>query len=333
VSSTTDDAMSRVVGGIALTLGLLASGVAGAQPSRPAVRVGLLESGTLAGRAHLWEAFREGMRELGHVDGRTVIFEARSADGRYERLPGLAGELVRLKVAAVVVAGPSARQAVQHATETIPIVVASGDPLAEGAVTSLARPRANVTGVTTLTRELSAKRFDLAREIVPGASRLAILWDSASAGGNGMAQETAAAARAGGVQLQAVGARSPVDLDGAFAAIARHRPAVLLIAPSPMFFQERRRLAALAVRHRLPMVSAQREYAEAGGLVAYGANLPALFRRAAVYVDKILKGARPADLPIEQPTSFELIVNLRTAERLGVTIPPAVLLRATHTIP
>jgi len=425
--------MSRGAGWRLLALGLLAPGSAGAQPPGAAPRIGLLDNGSLAARAPLWEAFRQGMRELGYVEGRTVsieargadgkterlpalaaelvrlkvdvivtaaggaaqaahqatatipivmasgdrvagglvatlarpggnvtglrtlsidlsakrlelardlvpgtsrfaILEPRGADGKTERLPALASELVRLKVEAIVVAGTSARQAAQQASEKIPIVMASGDPLAEGAVTSLARPGANVTGVTTLTRELSAKRFELAREVIPGVSRLAILWDAASAGGAGIAQETEVAARALGVHLHAVGARSAAELDGAFSAIARERPAVLLVAPSPMFFGERRRLAELAVKHRLPMVSGQREYVEAGGLIAYGTKLAELFRRAAVYVDKILKGAKPADLPIEQPTKFELVVNLKTAEVLGLTIPPSILLQADDVI-
>jgi ABC-type uncharacterized transport system substrate-binding protein len=317
-----------------LALCLLAPWGAGAQPPGAVPRIGLLDSGSLAARASLWEAFRQGMRELGYIEGRTVVFEARGADGESERLPALAAELVRLKVG-VIVTATTAVQAARQATATIPIVTASGDPLATGLVTSLARPGGNVTSVTTLSIELSAKRLDLARELVPGASRLAVLWHVGSVGvdpGERIVRDTEAAARVLGVSLDVVGVRSPAELDGAFATIARGRPAVLIVAPGPVFFKERQRLAELAVKHRLPTVFAQREFAEAGGLIAYGANLAELFRRAAAYVDKILKGARPGDLPIEQPTKFELVVNLRTAGRLGFTVPQSILLRADETI-
>jgi ABC-type uncharacterized transport system substrate-binding protein len=317
-----------------VALGLLAPWSAGAQPPGAAPRIGLLDSGSLAGRAPLWEAFRQGMRELGYVEGRTVIFEARGADGNYERLQVLAAELVRLKVD-VIVTATVAVQAARQATATIPIVMASGDPLATGAVTNLARPGGNVTGVSTLSIELSAKRLDLARELVPGASRFAIIWNVGSVGadpGDRIIGDTEAAARGLGVRLHVVGVRSTAELDGAFSTIAQGRPAVLLVAPGPMFFEERRRLAELAMKHRLPTVFAQRDFAEAGGLIAYGTDLAERFRRAAVYCDKILKGARPGDLPIEQPTKFDLVVNLQTAGKLGLTIPQAILLRADETI-
>jgi putative ABC transport system substrate-binding protein len=315
-----------------LALGLLAPWSAGAQPPGAVPRIGLLDLGSLVGRAPRWEAFRQGMRELGYVDGRTVIFEARGADGKSEQLPTLAAELVRLKVDVMVTATNTATLAARQATATIPIVMASGDLLAA----SLARPGGNMTGVTSLSVELSAKRLELARDLVPGASRLAILWHVGSASGPGdsgfVVQQTEAAARALGVRLDVVGVRSPAGLDGAFSTIARERPADLLLAPSPIFFEERRRLAELALKHRLPTVSSQLEYAEAGGLIAYGANLPKLFRRAAAYVDKILKGAKPGDLPIEQPKEFELVVNRKTAEALRFAIPPSVLVRADRII-
>jgi putative ABC transport system substrate-binding protein len=269
------------------------------------------------------------MRELGYVEGRTVVFEARSADGKTERLPGLAAELVRLKVDAIVTAGGTAAEAARQATATIPIVQASGEPTTGGRVASLARPGGNVTGFSTMTVELSAKRLELARELVPGTSRLAILWSGAGAA---IVRETEAAARRLDVRLHAVGVRDSAGLDGALSAIKQERPAVLLVAPSPLFFAERRRLAELALKHGLPTVSGQREYAEAGGLIAYGANLAELFRRAAGYVDKILKGTRPADLPIEQPTKFELVVNLKTAKALGVTVPQSLLSRADEVL-
>jgi putative ABC transport system substrate-binding protein len=271
------------------------------------------------------------MRELGYVEGRTVVFEARGADGKPERLPALAAELVRLKVDVIVASTTPAVQAARQAAATIPIVMSSGDPLSTRLVTNLARPGGSVTGLTTLSVELSAKRLELAGELVPGASRLAILGTEAATT-TGYVRETEAAARALGLRLHVVRVRSPGELDGAFATIARGRPAALLVIPGPMFFGERRRLAELALKHRLPTVSGQRDYAEAGGLIAYGTKLTELFRRAAVYVDKILKGARPGDLPVEQPTRFELAVNLKTAKALGLTIPPSVLLRADETI-
>jgi putative ABC transport system substrate-binding protein len=296
-------------------------------------RIGLLDV-ERTNRAPLWEAFRQGMRELGYVEGRTVVFEARIADGHYERLLALATELVHLRVDVIVTATVAVRAA-RQATATIPIVMASGDPLATGVVADIARPGGNVTGVTTLSVELSAKRLDLARELVPGTSRLALIWSVGSVGpdpGERIVGDTEAAARVLGANLHVVGVRGPGEIDPAFSTIARERPAVLLVAPSPLFFGQRRRLAELAVKHRLPTVFAQREFAEAGGLIAYGTNLAERFRRAAVYVDKILKGARPADLPVEQPTKFELVINLKTAKTLGLTIPQSVLARADEVI-
>ena len=302
----------------------------GAQPDK-IPRIGLLEAGSLAGRASLWEAFRQGMRERGYVEGRTVIFEARGADGKAERLRDLAAELARLKVDVIVTGGGAAGQAAQQATTTIPIVMATGNPIELGLVTSLARPGGNLTGVATLSIELSAKRLELAREIVPAASHLAILGDTNSNSVSAI-RETEAAAQALGVRLHAVRVRGLAELDGAFSTIARERPAVLLVTPSPMFFGERRRLAALAVKHRLPTVFSSPDYARAGGLAAYGADTADGFRQAPVFVDKILKGARPGDLPIEQATKIRLVVNPKTAKALGLTIPAHLLARADETI-
>jgi putative ABC transport system substrate-binding protein len=322
------------------TLCVLAAPLAAqAQSASKVPRIGLLDSGSLAGRAPLWEALRQGMRELGYVESRTVTFEARGADGNVDRLAGLAAELVRLNVDVIVVGASSAARAARQATATIPIVFASGNPLEGGYVASLARPGGNVTGLTSASLELSAKRVELARELVPGASRFVLLTHvfadySPRPGGltDLMVQETRAAAQALGIRADAVGVRVPGELDGAFAAIARGGGAVLLVFPSGPTFAEHRRLAELALKHRLPTVYDAREYVEAGGLVAYGPNRQALFRRAAGYVDKILKGAKPADLPVEQPTKFELIINMRTAKALGLAIPPAVLARADEVI-
>ncbi len=324
----------RTVGAIGpLVFALLtAPPAADAQPPATVPRIGLLETGSLAARAPLWEAFRQAMRKLGYVEGQTVVFEARGADGNSERLAALAAELVRLRVDAIVTAATPAAQAARQATATIPIVMATGgDPVGLGLVGSLARPGGNVTGVTTLTVELSAKRLELAREVVPGASRFAILGDGTAASASSI-RETQATAQVLGVRLHAVSVRGPAELDGAFSTIARERPAVLLVTASAMFFGERRRLAELAVRHRLPTVCISRENAESGCLIAYGVDTAERFRRAAVYVDRILKGAKPADLPVEQPTKFELVVNLKTAKRLGLTIPPALVFRADQIV-
>ena len=318
-----------LVAGVALAL--LAIPLAAATQTEKVPRIGLLESGSLPGRASLWEVFRQGMRERGYVEGRTVAFEARGADGKAERLRELAAELARLKVDVIVTSGAAAAEAAKQATATIPIVMASGNPLELGLVTSLARPGGNLTGVATLSIELSAKRLELAREVVPAAARLAILGDT-NINSVRTVRETQAAAQALGVHLHAVRVRGLPELDGAFATIARERPAILLVTTSPMFFGERRRLAALAVQHKLPTLFGSPEYAQAGGLIAYGADLTDGFHRAPVFVDKILKGARPGDLPIEQATKIRLVVNLKTARALGLTIPPHLLVRADDTI-
>jgi putative ABC transport system substrate-binding protein len=272
------------------------------------------------------------MRELGYVEGQTVVFEARGADGGSQRLAALATELVRLKVDVIVTSGSSAAQAARQATATIPVVTASGNPLELGLVASLARPGGNLTGVQTLSIELSAKRLEVARDVVPGVSRFAILGDAESAVSVSGVRQTQAAAQALGTQLHSVTVRRPNELEGAFLAIARERPAILIVTPSPMFFGERRRLADLAVKHRLPTVYGSSEYAEAGGLIAYGADLTDGFRKAPAYVDKILKGARPGDLPIDQATKLRLVVNLKTARALGFAVPQSVLARAEEII-
>jgi putative ABC transport system substrate-binding protein len=294
-------------------------------------RIGLLETGSLKSRAPLWEAFRQAMRELGYVEGRTVVFEAQGADGRSERLPALATELVRLKVDVIVTSGGAAAQAAKQATATVPIVMESGNPIQLGLVSSLARPGGNLTGVQTLSVDLGAKRLEIAREVVPGAPRLAILGD-ANPTSVATVRETQGAAKQLGVRLHTVIVRNPVELDAAFSTIAREHPAVLIVTPTPMFFGERRRLAELAVKHRLPTVHGSWEYAQARGLIAYGADLADGFRRAPIFVDKILKGTRPGDLPIEQVTKIRFGVNLKTAKALGMTIPPAVLARADQIV-
>jgi putative ABC transport system substrate-binding protein len=315
-----------------LLLALLAAPLAaGAQPAGKAYRIGYLETGQV--RARAWEAFRERLRELGYVEGQTVAFEARWADDQVDRLARLAAELVRLRVDVIVTAGSPAAQAAKNATASIPIVMATGgDPVGLGLVATLARPGGNVTGLTTLSRELSGKRLETFREALPRVSRMGMLWHRTNAIDALTRRETEEAARRLGIPLMAHGVDGPDDLGRAVEAIVADRAGAVLVATSPMFFGHRDALAELARRHQLPMMFAFREYAEAGGLMAYGPSYAELFRRAAGYVDRILKGARPADLPVEQPTRFELIVNLRTARALGLVIPPAVLARADEVI-
>jgi putative ABC transport system substrate-binding protein len=311
--------------------GLAAPLAARAQPGK-VPRVGLLESGTLAPRAPLWDAFRQAMRELGYVEGRSVTFEVRSAEGQSERLRTLATELVELKVDVIVTGGSAAAQAASQATTTIPIVTASGNPFDLGLVPSLARPGGNLTGVATLSIELAAKRLELARQVVPGATRFAIMGDTGSPSSSPGVRQTQEAAQALGVRLHAVTIGRPEELDAIVAKVARERAAALIVVPSPMFFGERRRLADLAVKHRLPTVFGASEYAEAGGLIAYGADLADTFRKAPAYVDKILKGARPGDLPIDQAMKLRLVVNLKTARAIGLAVPAAVLARADQVL-
>ena len=269
------------------------------------------------------------MSELGHVEGRNIVIEYRSAEGRIERFPALAAELVRLKVDLIVAGSTADALAAKQATTTIPIVVITmHDPVKDGLVASLARPGTNVTGSTFLGPELVAKRLELLKKAVPGVSRVAALWHPGAHGERtrqDMMNEAEGAARRLGVQLQLVKVGAPHDLESAFSAMTRGRADALIVLPSAMLFGERRRTVDLAAKHRLPAAYNAREYVDLGGLMAYGASISDLRRRAAIYVDKILKGARPADMPVEQPTKYELVINLKTAAVLGLTIPQSVL--------
>src|SRR6266545_924706 len=305
--------------------GLLAPPLAAeAQPAAKVARIGYLGT-NVAAFPQLREAFLQGLRDLGHVEGRNVVIEYRSAEGKPERLPALAAELVALKVDVIVAAGTPAALAAKQATRTLPIVFpVAVDPVTSGLVTSLARPGGNVTGSSFLAPELVGKCLEQLKQAVPGISRVAVLWHP---GGQGertekdMLKEAEVAGRALGVRLQFVEARGPADFDRAFSAMTRARAGALTVLASAMFANERRRLADLAAKNRLPAVYPQRAYVDAGGLMAYGPNLADMHRRAATYVDKILKGTKPADLPVEQPTKFELVINLKTAKALGLTIP------------
>jgi putative ABC transport system substrate-binding protein len=282
------------------------------------------------------DPFWRGLRDLGYVEGRNLLIEYRSADGKQERFPRLANELVRLNVDLILAGSTPHARAAQQATRTIPIVVpVMGDPVADGLVASLARPGGNITGLTFLGPQLVVKRLELLKEALPRASRVAALWHPgayAERTTRDMLKEAKAAAGTFGVQLQLVEVQGPDGLDRAFSTMTRDRAQTLLVFPSAMLFTERRRIVDLVVKHQLPTMFNAREYAELGGLMAYGANVADLFRRSATYVDRILKGAKPADLPVEQPTKFELVINLKTAKALGLTIPQSVLLRADQVI-
>jgi len=315
--------------------GLLAAPlVAEAQPAGKVPRIGFLQLNPGA-NPHLRDAFLQGLRDLGYVEGRNVVIEYRSAEGKLERLPALAAELVALKVDVIVTGGgtPTALGAKQ-ATRTLPIVFSSAtDPVTDGLVTSLARPGGNVTGLSNLAPELVGKYLEQLKQAVPGVGLVAVLWQPGAVGGStDMLKPAEVAAQALGVRLQFVEARGPADFDRAFSDMTRARAGALAVLGSGIFSSERRRLVDLAAKHRLPTVYASRDFVDAGGLMSYGPNLADLFRRAAAYVDKILKGTKPADLPVEQPTKFELVINLKTAKALGLTIPPALLQRADQVI-
>ncbi len=317
---------------LTLTLGiLLAPLVVSAQPPGKVFRIGYLGNDPLTtpGPLAIWEVFVQGLREFGYVEGQNITIERRFSEGKYERLPDLAAELVRLKVDVIVAAASEPPIAAKHATETIPIVMTNHpDPVGRGLVASLARPGGNVTGLSLLTPELVGKELELLKEIVLRASRVAVLWNPTNAGHPLMLREAKVAAQSLRVQLQILEARGPDDFERAFATMMREGADALLVLSDGMFFIHRTRIAVLAAKQRLPAMFAQREYADAGGLMAYGASFRDNFRRAATYVDKILKGAKPGDLPVEQPTKFELVINLKTAKALGLTIPQSVLIRA-----
>ena len=316
--------------------GLLAAPLAaGAQPAGKVYRIGYISNSppNTPESSPFYEAFRQGLRERGWVEGRNAVIEWRFAEGRMERFPDLAADLVRLKVDLIVTTGGPAARAAKQATTTIPIVaVAVSDPVGQGFVASLARPGGNVTGLATLFPELAVKRLGLLKEILPGVSRVAVLWNAANPGNVIILRGVQAAARTLGVTLQSREVRGPDDFEAAFAKMSRERHDALMILDDPLLFQYRASIVDFAAKKRLPTMHPFRESVEAGGLIAYSVNLAELNRRAAEYVDKILKGADPAELPIEQPTEFELVINLKTAKALGLTIPPSLLQRADQVI-
>jgi putative ABC transport system substrate-binding protein len=327
----------RLTFSITLLLGgLFGPGAAEAQQAAKVARIGVLANNPAA-NPHLREAFLQGLRDLGYVEGRNLVIEYRSVEGKLERYPALAAELVALKVDIIVAVNPTAALAAKQATRTLPIVFAAeaADPVVSGLVASLARPGGNVTGLTGLGSQLVGKCLDQLRQAVPEVRRVAVLWQPGALGKRtekDMLKGAEVAAQALGVRLQLVEARASEDLDRAFSEMTRARASALTVLSTGMFASERRRLVDLAAKNRLPTMFSLREYVDAGGLMSYGPNLPDMFRRAATYVDRILKGAKPADLPVEQPTKFELVINLKAAKALGLTIPPSLLARADHVI-
>ncbi len=317
---------------VTLALGSLVAPVAAdAQQPAKVPRIGFLCA--MSGPSPHTVEFQRGLRELGYVEGQNIAIEYRFTDGRVDRFADVAAELVRLNLDVIVVASTPAIHPTKEATTHIPIVMAqSDDPVGSGFVASLARPGGNITGLTTVSAELSGKRLELLKETVPKVSRVAVLRNAANPVAALQWKETEVAARALGLQLQSLEVRNPKDFESAFSAMMRARADALIVLPDLMLFENRTRLADLALKSRLPVIYEEREFAEAGGLMAYGPSYNDLFRRAATYVDKILKGAKPADLPVEQPTRFGLVINLKTAKRLGLQVPRPILLRADRVI-
>jgi putative ABC transport system substrate-binding protein len=314
--------------------GLLAGPLpARAQPPGKVWRIGYLDQGSAARNGPYLEAFRHGLRDLGWIEGKNITIEARFAEGKTEQLPALAVELVRGKVDLMATASTPAALAAKQATSSIPIVIGFvADPVGSGLVRSLARPGGNITGWTHQGLELRGKYLELIKEAVPDATRFGVLWNPANPVHRLSMGTIEAAARRLKVELFPVGAQEPEELESAFSALAARRVEALVVFPDGMFIAQTPLIVGLAARRHLPAIYGVREYAEAGGLMTYGTNLLDMFRLSASFVDKILKGARPADLPVEQPTKFELIVNLKTASALGLTIPSSVLQRADKVI-
>jgi putative ABC transport system substrate-binding protein len=320
-------------------IGVLAGGLlaaplaAGAQQTMKITSIGYLSGPSLSANAARIEAFRRGLRELSYVEGKNIVIEWRSGDGKPEGLPALAAELVRLKVAVIVTSGGALTRRAKEATSTIPIVMTNDpDPVGDGFVASLARPGGNITGLSTFAPELSGKRLEILRGVVPKLSRVAVLGSSTATGYAQTLKEIEPAAKAFKMQLQFLDVKHAKDIETAFQAASEGRAQGVLTLNSAILGSQRAQIVELAIKERLPVMYHQNEFVEAGGLMFYGANVPDLSRRAASYVDKILKGAKPADLPIERPIKFELIINLKTAKALGLTIPPSLLQRADQVI-
>jgi putative ABC transport system substrate-binding protein len=313
---------------------LMVSGaVAQAQEQSKIPRIGYLTASTPAANSHRSEGFQQGLRELGYVEGKNIIVEWRYAEGKFDRLPALAAELVRLKVDIIVTSGATGTRTAKEATNTIPIVMAQDrDPVASGFVASLARPGGNITGLSTLAPEISGKQLEILKEIVPKLSRVAAIGSSAEPGNAQVQKELELAAHALKLQLQYLDVVAPKDIETSFRAATKGRAEAILVLQTQFFAPNRKKIIDLAVKSRLPTTYSGQSYVEAGGLMTYGVNVNDLDRRAATYVDKLLKGAKPADLPVQRPAAFELVINLKTAKQIGVTISPQVLSRADRVI-
>lgn len=318
-------------GFVAMIGGALAAPLVRAQQPAKVPRIGYLFSFIRSQGEHLWEACRQGMRELGYVEGRNVVLEPRWADGHHDRMPALVAELVRLKVDVIVAAATPANLAAKAGAGTIPVVmVAVADPVRAGLVASLARPGGNVTGLSLLTPELSGKRLSLLIEVARQIRRAAVLSNPDNSSHVVFLQETLSAAK--GIQLQTLNARNLGELEQAFERAAKEGAQALIVFDDPVLWGHRKQIVALAAKARLPTIYGYSEFVDEGGLISYGPHRPDLYRRTASYVDRILKGANPAELPIEQPTRFELFINLKTAKALGLTVPQSVLIRADRVI-
>jgi putative ABC transport system substrate-binding protein len=308
------------------------SAVVAQQPTK-IPRIGFLSAASPSAIAARVEAFRQGLGELGHVEGKNIVIEWRYADGKFDHLPALAAELVRLKVDVIVTAGGGATPSAKGATVTIPIVMGfDSDPVGNGFVASLARPGGNITGLSTFGLELSGKRLELLKEVLPNASRVAVFGTSTIPGNAQQLRETELAAGAFKVQLQYLDVVNPKDIETAFREANKGRAEAVLMLAGPVLNSQRKQVVELAAKSRLPAIYNSSEYVEAGGLMTYSVSYTDLYRRAATYVDKILKGAKPAELPVEQPRKFEFIINLKAAKQIGLTIPPNVLVRANKII-
>lgn len=321
----------KIVNCLLPTVLLLAVSLAEAQQPKKIPRIGYASGGP--GEDN-FEVFRQGLRDLGYIEGQNLLIEHRDAQGRLDRMPALVNEVFQQKVDVLVASNNVVIRAAKKTTKTIPVVMVSSiDPVAVGYVDGLARPGGNITGLTSLARDLSAKRVELLKEVFPKMSRLAILWDADGPGPQVAYKEYEVAARGFKLHLQSLAVRGPKpDLEGSFQAAKKVRADTLIIVANPLISQYLKRVLELATRNRLPSMNESTQYVDAGGLLSYGANRSDLFRRAAYYVDKILKGTKPADLPVEQPTKFEFVINLKTAKQIGLTIPQSVLYRADKVI-
>jgi putative tryptophan/tyrosine transport system substrate-binding protein len=320
--------------GFIITLGILLGSLAAqAQQTRNMYRIGFLGNSTAALEANLVGPFREGLRDLGYIEGRNVLIEYRWAEGKYDRFPVLIGELLALKVAVIVTAGTPATLAVKKATTSVPLVIAAiGDPVGTGIIPSLSHPGGNITGLTAISTEMDAKRLELLREVVPSVSYIAVLWNAANPLQVLDEKQVQAAAQVLRMRVLSLGVKTEEEIKSALAVMARERPDALLVLTDRLFLHHRALIMDFATRHRLPGVHAYRELVEAGGLMSYGPSYAEMHRRAAYFVDRILKGAKPGDLPVERPAKFDLVINMKAAKAFGLTIPQSVLLRATEVI-